>query len=102
MVDEEIIKGLTKEINHYADIMDVSDLGEESMKYCAAIGARVYKEIKKIESEEDRLIASMCSIEPLKQLQEATRLIGNASEKLKVCFLLLNEMKGDIANGRIN
>lgn len=93
MTDAELFKSISNEVNHYAEIMDISDLGGEAMKYCAAIAVRADIEIKKLESDEEKAIAGIIAMEPLNQIQEAMKSMAGACNALRAGFAILNEVK---------
>lgn len=87
------LEALDIEINHLADIMDVGELATEAMKYCAAIGVWVHKNIEKLDADEDKALITMATIESAEDIKTAVRNIHIANIHIKSCFMALEMAK---------
>lgn len=96
------IEALGREIDHLADIMDVTELASEAMKYCAAMGVWLHKNIEKLDKEEYKALIAMATLEPAEKMKIATRNIHEANIHIKASFMALEDMKDSIKGGKVD
>ena len=96
------IEALGREIDHLADIMDVTELASEAMKYCAAMGVWLHNNIEKLDTDEHKALIAMATLESAEKMKTATRNIHEANIHIKSSFMALEAMKDSIKGGKID
>ena len=91
MVD---LDALGREIDHLADIMDVTELSNEAMKYVAAMGVWLHKNIEKLDTDEHKALIAMTTLSSVEELKEATTKIHVSCIEIKSSFTALEMTKG--------
>lgn len=88
------LEALGREIDHLADIMDVTELSNEAMKYLAAMGVRLQNNIEKLDTDEQKALITMSTIGTAEKLREATTKIHESCIEIKSSFMALEMVKG--------
>lgn len=92
------LEALDREIKHLADIMDVSELSKEAMKYIAAMGAWLQNNVEKLETDDDKALIAITTLGATEKLRKATTNIQEACIEIKSSFMALDMVKG----GKVN
>ncbi len=92
------LEAMSREINHLADIMDVTELSNEAMKYVAAMGAWLRNNIEKLDMDEQKALIAMTTLNTSEKLKEATTKIHESCMEIKISFIALETVKGGVKN----
>lgn len=96
------LEALDREIDHLADIMDVTELANEAMKYCAAMSVWLHNNIEKLDRDEYKAMIAMATLESAKKMKTATRNIHEANINIMASFMALEDMKDLIKGGKVD
>lgn len=88
------LEALGREIDHLADIMDVTELSIEAMKYMAAMGAWLQKNIEKLDTVEEKALIAMTTLNAAEKLKEASTKTQESCMEIKSSFMALEIAKG--------
>ena len=92
------LDALGREIDHLAEIMDVTELSNEAMKYVAAMGMWLQKNIEKLDTDEHKALIAMTTLSTAEKLREATTKIHESCIEIKSSFMALEMAKGGKAD----
>jgi hypothetical protein len=92
------LKALGREIEHLAEIMDVTELSNEAMKYMAAMGVWVQNNVEKLDTDEQKALIAMATLDAAEKLREATTKVHEACIEIKSSFMALEIAKGGKAD----
>lgn len=87
------LEALGREIDHLADIMDVTELSNEAMKYISAISVWLRNNLEKLDNDRDKTLIAIGSIDVVDKLREATTIVNDVSTSIKTNFIILDLLK---------
>lgn len=97
------LEAMSREIDHLADIMDVTELSREAMKYITAMSVWLQNHMEKLDNDRDKDLIAIGSIDVVNKLREAITIVNDVSTSIKTNFIILDLLKkGEIKNENNN